>query len=121
MSAVVKLSSKLPGDEEVNGLDVLASQLVDNPDQVICAITWFVPTKITRDVESGAEVPTLEVRRVEPIGAVDATPRDVVDLAARLYEARTGKNPLPFDQVVPDSQTIDVQIVGDEPDGQDAR
>ena len=50
MSATIKLSSRLPGDPEINGLDDL--------------------------------------------------------YAAQLYERRTGKNPLPFDQLVPTGDEV---------------
>lgn len=102
MSALIRLSSKLPGDEETNGLDSLHEQLVNDPDQVVCALAWFVVPKVTRVVATRAEVPTIEIRRVEPIATVDKTPAAIQQLAAELYQARTGANPLPFDQLVAD-------------------
>lgn len=114
MSALIKLSSKLPGDEEVNGLDSLHEQLVEDPQQVIAVLAWLVVPKVTHDVPTGTDVPTVEVRRIEPIGAVQSTPAAVQQLAAELYEARTGRNPLPFDQVITSQDRIDVELVEDD-------
>ena len=38
MSATVKLSSRLPGDPEINGLDALRDELLLDPTQIVCAI-----------------------------------------------------------------------------------
>lgn len=99
MSNAVRLSSKLAGDAETNGLDSLASTLRDNPDQVICAITWLTVDSVTWKREDGSRTPRVEVKRIEPIGAVDAVPQAVIDLAAELYQKRLNKTPLPFDVV----------------------
>ena len=115
MSALIRLSSKLPGDPETNGLDSLHEQLVGDPDQVVCVLAWLVVPKVTRVVATGDEVPTVEVRRIEPIGAIDRTPASVQQLAAELYEARTGTNPLPFGQIVAPRDRIDVEVI----DGED--
>lgn len=101
MSEAVRLSSKLSKDEETNGLDHLAGSIKNNPEQVIAAIVWFVPLKGTIDYQSKTHevTPTVQIKRVEPIGAVDKVPQAVIDLAAKLYEERTGKSSLPFDVV----------------------
>lgn len=109
MSALIRLSSKLPGDPETNGLDSLHDELVENPDQVVCALTWLVTPKVTRVTATGDEVPTVEVRRIEPIGTIEKTPAAVQALAAELYEARTGTNPLPFEQIVAPKDHIEVR------------
>lgn len=99
MSAAIRLSSKLPGDPEINGLDHLAGDLED-PELIVCALVWVKASKITTTLETGERVPTVEVRRIEPIGPVDQVPAEIVKLAARLYEDRTGRDPLPFDEVI---------------------
>lgn len=100
MSQAVRLSSKLGKDEEVNGLDQLAETLAANPHQVICAITWITVQKITEDVDSDARIPTVMIKRIEPIGTVDRVPDEVQKLAADLYSKRLhGRTPLPFDVV----------------------
>lgn len=109
MSADVALSSKLPADEETNGLDALHESLTTNPDQVVCGIVWFDVPKITIDTESGKERPTVRVRRIEPIGTVDKVPAAVMKLALDLQQKRTGRTPLPFDQI--DTKTGHVEIV----------
>lgn len=101
MSQKIALSSKLPADEETNGLDSLHDSIVENPDQVICALVWFDVPKITIDTESGDERPTVRARRVEPFGTVDKVPAEVVKLAQQLQEKRTGRTPLPFDKLDP--------------------
>lgn len=104
MSAAVKLSSSaLPGDPEVNGIDAIAAQLVDhasvegNPTR--CAIVWYDVDKITWDVDTDAHVPTIRARRIEDLGLLSDVPADVRQLAEKAAEKRTGKTPLPFDDV----------------------
>ena len=86
MSATAKLSSKLPGDEEINGLDALVPDLLASPTDIICVIGWVKVVKITQDVETGDEIPTLQLARVEPIATVRAIPAQIVKLAAELYK-----------------------------------
>ena len=112
MSATVRLSSKLPADPETNGLDAFADDLHD-PETPVCVIAWVVPSKITEDLATGARVPTVEVRRIEPIGFPDEVPQAVRDLAAELYEARTGRNPLPFEAVLAPKGDVDELRVSD--------
>ena len=37
MSDALKLSTALPGDQEINGLDALAAALVEDPSRMVCA------------------------------------------------------------------------------------
>ena len=111
MSATVKLSSKLPGDPETNGLDAYADYR--DPETPICVIAWLVPSKVTEDLATGAHVPTMEVRRIEPIGTPAKVPQVIQDLAAELYEKRTGRNPLPFESVIAPKGDVDELRVGD--------
>lgn len=109
MSETVRLSSKLSKDEETNGLDQLHDTLKHNPKQAICAIVWLDVQKVTNDIDSGTDIPTVRVRRIEPIGAVDKVPESVIALAGELFEKRTGRPPLPFDTL----EFIDGGYVGD--------
>ena len=98
MSAAIRLSSKLPGDREINGLDHLARDFTEVA--VVCGIVWLRPTKVTEDLATGDTVPTVEVARIEAIGYIDAVPADVQRLAGQLYEECMGRDPLPFDQLI---------------------
>ena len=108
MSKLVKLSSKLPGDEEINGVDHLAGELVSDPDQILVCIAWMKVRKVEKLIEVGDgdpdEVPTVEIARIEPIDQVQRVPKDIIEMAARLNETRTGHRPLPFDEIRPDSE-----------------
>ena len=111
MSALIKLSSKLPGDVETNGLEGLYQQMLADPKKVICAIAWIVPTQIAKKTETGEEIITVEMRRVEPISIVEKTPAEVQALAAKLYEDRMGMNPLPFEALIGREALIEVSEV----------
>jgi hypothetical protein len=107
MSDLVKLSTRLPGETDINGVDALAAELVKDPETIRVAVLWFDVTKVTHDTDTGDDVPTIRVRRLEPIGDVDTIPdsiRHVVDVAT---EKRTGRAALPFDLV----DVVDVEIV----------
>lgn len=99
MSATVKLSSALPGDEEINGLDAIVDELVATPSRIVVGLVWLDVPTITDNTETGARVPTVRVRRIEPLGGVQEIPDEVRKLAARAHEERTGRTPLPFDDV----------------------
>lgn len=100
MSNAVKLSSKLGKDEELNGLDAIAEELVAAPsDQVFFAFTWITAPTVNNDKAHGTRVPTVYIKRIEPLGTMDDVPQHIVDLAASLQERRTGKAPLPFGAV----------------------
>ena len=98
MSASVRLAAKLEGNE-LNGLDHIAHDLCQEPEQVILALVWLDVSKITTDVDSGAELPTVRVRRVEPVGALAEVPKAVKDLAEKLFEKRTGRVALPLEDI----------------------
>lgn len=104
MSAKIKLSSRLPGDPEINGLDSLYDELLLDPEQIVCALTWIKVKDIRRLIEVSEgepdEIVTALIARIEPIDVVDRVPADVITLADQLHEKRTGKRALPFDQIV---------------------
>jgi hypothetical protein len=111
MSATIKLSSKLPGDAEINGLDGLHDRLCIDATPILC-LAWIVPTTKTADIETGEEVPRVEVRRIEPIGPVTTVPTQITTLAAELYERRTGRAALPITSLL--APTGDVEEIDDE-------
>ena len=108
MSAVVRLSSKLAGDEETNGLDALAGDLVDNPDILRVAIVIFDAAKVTYDTDTHAHLPTVRLRRFEPVGTVTDASKAIRVALAEAAEKRTGRTPLPID-VVGGDNTLDGQ------------
>lgn len=99
MSATVRLSSKLPGDFEVNGLDQHVQELIDDPKTLRIAVVWLDTQKVTVDTDSGAEVPTIRIRRIEPLGDADDVSNEIRKAVAVAMEKRTGRTPLPFDIV----------------------
>lgn len=114
MSATIKLSSKLPGDPEINGLDSISHRFIDDPEDVIVAIVWLKTVKTETYSERGddqpEEVPTVRLARVEPIGGIESTPSSITKLAADRYRTRTGRDPIPFDQVIGSRRDDDEEI-----------
>lgn len=107
MSAVAKLRAKLPGNPDINGLDAIAADLIATPEKVRCAFVWYDVHTINEVVATGDHVPTIEVRRFEPIGDADAVPSEIREAVAAMADKRLGKQALPFEQISP------------EPDGDD--
>lgn len=101
MSAMVRLAAKLPGNDEINGLDHIAYDLCDNPGTPVFALVWFDVAKVTTDVDAGTRVPTVRVRRVEPVGPLSEVPAAVAKLVTALGEKRLGRVPLPLEEFDP--------------------
>lgn len=99
MSAVVKLSSKLPGDFEVNGIDQQVEQLIENPKAARIGVVWYDVQKINVDVDTGNEIPVVRIRRFEPLGEADDVSQAIRDAVGEAMEKRTGRTPIPFDIV----------------------
>lgn len=101
MSAVAKLRAKLPGNPDINGLDGIAAELLQTPEKVRCAFIWYDVSQILEDVATGNHVPTIEVRRFEPIGDADAVPTEIREAVAAMADQRLGKQALPFEEISP--------------------
>ena len=128
MSESLRLSSKLPGDPNINGLDALAPELAADPSRIIVALVWLDVAKIASYPET---IPTVRVRKVEPLGTPADVPAAIVELAQHREAARTGRTPLPFEVIetkepkkdlgrrpVDDGcDHVDVQVEGDTIDG----
>lgn len=99
MSAVVKLSPKMPGDAETNGLDSTAELLIDEPKTIRCGVVWYDTHHVTIDTDSGEHIPTVRIRRFEPLGESDAVSQAIRDAVGLAMEERTGRTPLDFDIV----------------------
>lgn len=107
MSNTVKLSAKLAKDDDLNGLDSLAEDMIEDPKQVRIAIVWFDCSKIVDNTDDETRVPYARIRRFEPTGLAEDMPAELQMIITRAAELRTGKAPLPFDQV--DSDGIEVE------------
>lgn len=115
MSAVVKLSSKLPGDFETNGVDALAADLTDSPKTVRIAVIWFDAARVVVDTDTGEHVPTIRVRRIEPLGDADEVSQAIRDTVGEAMEKRTGRTPIPFDVIaITEEQWSDTLPDGEE-------
>lgn len=99
MSNTVKLASGLPSDFDLNGIDQQRPALVTNPETTRVAIIWYDVAKIGIDVDTGSRTPTIRIRRAEPLGDVDTIPDDIRKLVEEATEKRTGRVPLPFDEI----------------------
>ena len=100
MSAIVKLSSKLPGDPEINGLDARRGDLVDDPEAMLVCIAYVDTSKVVIDTDTGDHIPTVRIRRIEPLGSVSEVPQAVRDAMGAAESERTGRTPIPFETVV---------------------
>lgn len=99
MSAAVKLSSALPGDFETNGVDAMAEQLVLGPKTLRCALVWFDVKDVKQDVDTSEFIPTIRVRRFEPLGDADDVSKAIRKEVEDAMERRTGRTPIPWDIV----------------------
>lgn len=99
MSAVVKLSPKMPGDASINGVDHYVEELIDDPASIRVAVLYYDVAKMTHDTDTDQNVPTIRVRRIEPIGNIEEAPKALRELVAKAEQARTGRTPIPFEIV----------------------
>lgn len=116
MSAVVKLGSALPADFEMNGLDALAESLLEEPLTLRCAVVWFDAPKSVKDNEAGTEVPTISIRRFEPLGNADDVTKAIKGEVNKAIQSRTGRKPIPWDivEVTTEHKLGDTLPEGDE-------
>lgn len=105
MSALVKLAAQLPGDEEINGLDRLQTDLVDalDGDGAIVVIGVLDVADVTHKAGQDS-VPRVRVRKIEAVGWIGAQigdlepcPPAVRDAFLQVSEARRGMAPLPME------------------------
>lgn len=96
MSAVVKLSSKMPGDPNTNGVDSTAADLVDDPDTIRVGLIWYDVQKVTIDTDTDDHIPTIRVRRIEPLGTVGDVDEGIASAVQAAVERRTGRKAIPF-------------------------
>lgn len=99
MSDTVKLSPKLPGDPEINGLDAFADHLLNPDHEMLVCIVYIDAAKSTKDYDTGTEVPLARIRRIEPLGVIGQVSETVKAAVATAEQERTGRKPLPFETV----------------------
>lgn len=115
MSAAVKLSAALPGDFETNGIDAIAPKLLEDPETLRVAVVWFDVAKLTHDVDSGSDVPTIRVRRIEPLGNADDVTKVIRGEVEKAIQARTGRKPIPWELAeVAEGYDPDQRMIGDD-------
>lgn len=90
MSEKVKLSSKLGKEEQLNGLDSCAADLVADDQQTLCALVWLRVSEINKNTKTGAHRPTVEVVRIEPLSSPENLPAAVIEEYFKAYKERTG-------------------------------
>ena len=59
MFDLLKLSTALPGDQEINGLDALAAALVEDPSRVVCAVLILDVKDVRYITDVEAHVPIM--------------------------------------------------------------
>lgn len=99
MSASVKLGTRMPADVEVNGIDALRADLVEKPDVLRVCVVWVDVQKVTIDTDTDEHVPTVRVRRIEPVGLVGDVDPGIASAVEAAVEKRTGRKALPFGTV----------------------
>lgn len=95
MSGPANLAGTLP-DGEANGLAAIARELVENPKRYHVVVAIIDTKSVKTNVDNGARVATVRVRRIEVI--IDGEDREHMRrLLMREYERRTGQLVLPFE------------------------
>lgn len=108
----LSFSGRLPKGER-NGLPALVTDLIKDPKTPRLAVVLINTSKITRDSDTGDEVPTVRILGIEPmIASEDAAVLD--RLVRRAVERRTGSVELPFElEEAIDSIRIDAESDGE--------
>jgi hypothetical protein len=89
---MTKLLGTLPSGQN-NGLDSIASQLVNDPAKAHICIVVIDCKKVETDTDSGDVIPHARIRRIEPINEDRSR---VAMMLRRALEERTGETLLPF-------------------------
>ena len=98
MSEKVKLSSKLPGGEEWNGLDDYADEIrADHTLMLGCWVVFDVPSQTT-NFDKGTTTPLVRIRRVEVLTTDGNAPSYLEAELEKAFTERTGKAMLPLDE-----------------------
>lgn len=106
VSKSVKLAGRLPGSTENNGLLSTVDDLIEAPKTVRMYVIWADVLTVTKDVETDDEVPTLRVKRIEPMGDAGAASQALQELVMQAAEKRLGHEPLPFGETEVDGVRV---------------
>ena len=99
---VVKLSAKLPDDNDLNGLEHWARTLRKDPMQQYVAIVYLDVAKMVTDYEKAIVSPVTQVVAVEVLGTAADCPASVQKAFLDAHRRRTSKEPLPFEDPEPE-------------------
>ena len=77
----------------------MAKELTLGPKTLRCAVVWFDVKEVKQDVDTGDYVPTIRVRRIEPLGDADDVTKAIRQEVEAAMEKRTGRTPIPWDVV----------------------
>lgn len=92
----VKLGSKLPKNDDRNGLAAIQRELLTDPSKTHLAVIVLDTAKITHDIENLDQYPTVRIVAIEPItGGVDVG--RLRAMLQRAHAERTGNLELPAD------------------------
>lgn len=90
-----RLASRLPSGD-ADGLAPIVQDLVEHPGEIRVLVVLADVVKVTLEVEAGARLPTLRIRRLEAI--TDPQDRKALRrLLMREFERRTHAPVLPLD------------------------
>lgn len=98
MTSLVKLSSKLPDDLDLNGLDPWASTFKQRPRDQFVAIVYLDVARVVTDYEKGSIYPVVQVAAIEVVGDIAGTPGDVHSAFTSARDKRLRRDPLPFSE-----------------------
>lgn len=88
----IKFSATVKAD--YNGLSVIYSDLIRNPDREHVIIAVIDTKSVAVDTDSGERTPTIRIRHVEAVAA--GSVESARAMMQRAQEARTGEVELPF-------------------------
>lgn len=99
MSDTVKLSSALPKDDELNGLDDTAEELIADRRTIRAGFVLYDTAKVVEKTDDDTTVPYIRFRKFVPLGKASEVPASLQKLILKADQDRTGREPLPFDAV----------------------
>lgn len=92
---MTKLTAALPKNPSSNGLATAREQLVRDPLRTRVVVALIDVKKVTHDLDTELDEPTVRILRIEPLDADDAQVAE--RLMARAWEKRTGQTVLSLD------------------------